>query len=49
MMAKAMDNIGLPFQKENSEKPINKIGIDYCERALNYWTEGMRRELFPKN
>ena len=47
-MMKAMDNVGLPFQNENLEKPINKIGLDYCKKALNYWTEGMTRELSPK-
>ena len=47
-MMKAMDNVGLPFQNENLEKPINKIGLDYCKKALNYWTEGMTRELLPK-
>ena len=47
-MMKAMDNVGLPFQNENLEKPINKIGLDYCKKALNFWTEGMTRELSPK-
>ena len=47
-MMKAMDNVGLPFQNENLEQPINKIGLDYCKKALNYWTEGMTRELSPK-
>ena len=47
-MMKAMDNVGLPLQNENLEKPINKIGLDYCKKALNFWTEGMTRELSPK-